>query len=65
MKRDGQALTLPIASKTDDTYFTVTVPIEISDQFFGWICGFGKKAKITAPTRVEKQFKEYVDKRDR
>ena len=49
-------------SKADETHFTVTVPIEISDQFFGWICGFGKKAKITAPPRVEEQFKEYVDK---
>ena len=49
-------------SKTDDTHFSVTVPIEISDQFFGWICGFGKKAKITAPPRIEEQFKEYVDK---
>lgn len=48
-------------SKTDDTHFTVTVPIEISDQFFGWICGFGKKAKIMAPPRVKEQFIEYVN----
>lgn len=49
-------------SKTDGTHFTVTVPIEISDQFFAWVCGFGKKAKITAPPRVVEQFTEYLDK---
>ena len=49
-------------SKADDNHFTVTAQVEISDQFFGWICGFGRKAKITYPERVEEQFKEYVDK---
>ena len=49
-------------SKFDDTHFTVSVQIEISDQFFAWVCGFGKKAKITAPPRVTEQFKEYLDK---
>ena len=50
-----------IYSKVDETHFNVTVQVEISDQFFGWICGFGKKAKIMAPPRVKKQFKEYLN----
>ena len=48
-------------SKADDNHFNMTTQVEISDQFFGWICGFGKKAKIIYPERVEKQFKEYMD----
>ena len=33
-------------SKLDETHFTVSVEVEISEQFFSWICGFGNKAKI-------------------
>lgn len=33
----------------DDTHFIVTADVEISDQFYGWICGFRKKAVIVSP----------------
>ena len=49
-------------SKTDETHFTISVPVEISDNFFSWLCQFGKKAKIVAPERVIEQFTEYLDK---
>lgn len=29
--------------KADDKHFVVETEVEISDQFFGWILGFGKK----------------------
>ena len=32
--------------KVDETHFSVTAKVEISDQFFGWLLGFGKKAKV-------------------
>lgn len=48
--------------KTDDNHFTINAPIEISDQFFGWLCGFGKKAKIISPPKIVEQFTEYIDK---
>jgi predicted DNA-binding transcriptional regulator YafY len=51
-----------IYSKIDDKHFTVTVPVEVSDQFFGWLCGFGKRAKILAPPAVVDQFAAYLDK---
>ena len=51
-----------IYQKTDNTHFTVTVPIEVSDQFFSWVCGFGRRAKITAPPQVVDKFTEYLDK---
>ena len=51
-----------IYSKSDDTHFTITASVEISDQFFSWLCQFGKKAKIMTPERVINQFTEYLDK---
>lgn len=49
-------------NKCDDRHFTVTTQVEISDQFFGWILGFGKKAKLIAPDDVVDQFRSYMDK---
>ena len=49
-------------SKVDDYHFMVATDIEISDQFFGWICGFGNKAVIMAPESVKNQFVEYINK---
>ena len=48
--------------KVDETHFSVTAKVEISDQFFGWILGFGKKAKILYPDAVLDQFRAYMDK---
>ena len=48
--------------KYDDTHFVVTAHVEISDQFFGWILGFGKKAKLLYPDDVVEQFRAYIDK---
>ena len=48
--------------KHDETHFVVTAKVEISDQFFGWILGFGKKAKILYPDAVLDQFRAYMDK---
>lgn len=45
-----------------EKHFVVTTEIEISDQFFGWVCGFGRKAKIVSPASVVEQFKAYVEK---
>ena len=48
--------------KVDETHFSVTAKVEISDQFFGWLLGFGKKAKLLYPDDVVEQFKAYMDK---
>lgn len=45
----------------DKKHFSITPKVSISDQFFGWICGFGNKAKILSP-QYEKMFIEYLDK---
>ena len=49
-------------SKMDDTHFKVAAPVEVSDQFYSWICQFGRSAKIVAPDKVVEQFTEYLDK---
>ncbi len=48
--------------KADDNHFNIVADVEISDQFFGWICGFGNKAKIIDPLKVKIQFTEYIEK---
>lgn len=50
-----------VYSKVDEEHFVIYVDVEISEQFFGWLCGFGKKAKIIAPESVVEQFKNYLD----
>ena len=46
----------------DDKHFSITAPVEISDQFYGWVLGFGNKAKILKPQKVVEGFTEYLDK---
>ena len=48
-------------AKVDDTYFGVTAKVEISEQFFGWLLGFGNKAKIVYPDDVIGHFRKYLD----
>ncbi len=42
--------------------FTVSVEVEISEQFFGWLCGFGNRAKIISPVSVVERLKEFLKK---
>lgn len=49
-------------SQMDDTHFTATTEVEISNQFYGWICGFGNDAKILLPKSAVLGFTEYIDK---
>ena len=49
-------------AKVDESHFRVDVEVEISDQFFAWLCGFGRKARIMGPEPAIKEFQEYLDK---
>lgn len=49
-------------TKADDSHFTVDPEVEISDQFFSWLCGFGKKVRIIGPEFVREEFMAYLDK---
>lgn len=48
--------------KVDDKHFSVQVEVPITDQFFGWLCSFGKRVKIISPPPIQDKFKEYLDK---
>ena len=49
-------------SRSDDHHFTVFADVEISDQFFGWICGFGTKAQLLSPSTVVNDFTSYLER---
>ena len=51
-----------IYAKVDDRHFSVTAQVEISDQFYGWLLGFGKRVKLTYPEDAVEGFKAYLDK---
>ncbi len=43
-------------------YLTVSVPVAIGDQFFGWLLGMGTKVTIVEPPEVKKQMVELMTK---
>lgn len=47
---------------SDEKHFTVTAEVDISNQFFGWLLGFGKRVKLLGPQNVVEQFQAYIDK---
>ena len=47
--------------KNDEHHFTLSTEIEISDQFLGWLCGFGVGAQIVAPDHVKSKFEAFLD----
>ncbi len=48
-------------SKVDEKHFSVLTEVELSDQFFSWLCGFGNKVKIMEPELAEK-YMAHLDK---
>lgn len=51
-----------IYSKVDKDHFKINVKVEVSEQFYGWLLGFGKRVKLIAPDNVVEDFKAYLDK---
>ncbi len=51
-----------IYSKEDDRHFSISAKVYISDQFYGWLCGLGKRVKIISPDYVAEDYKAYLDK---
>ena len=42
------------------SHFVLSADIDISNQFFSWVCGFHKKAVIMGPPVVVEQFKSFL-----
>lgn len=49
-------------TKADADHFYMEADVDISDQFFSWLSGFGKKVKITGPQSVVDEYKAFLDK---
>lgn len=43
-------------------HFKVVADVEVSPQFFGWICGFGNRAVIESPQNVVDDFQKHIEK---
>ena len=54
--------TSPILIPEGETHFHFTVPICVSEQFYGWVCGFGGKVEITAPAAVRSGLQEMTSR---
>ena len=50
----------PMIDKATDT-FTVTVPVAVGDQFFGWVFGMRNKVTIVAPESVKEKMKKILE----
>ena len=44
--------------REDDRHFRITVPVAVSDQFFGWVFGLGKTVRIVGPEDVKAKMKK-------
>ena len=47
-----------VTRKVDNNHFEITVPIAVSEQFYGWIFGLGKAVRIIGPSRVKEGMKK-------
>ena len=48
--------------KEGEKHFAVSAEVEISDQFFAWVCQFGNKAKILSPKDAVDGMREFLNK---
>ena len=48
--------------KVDDKHFTAQAEVELSDMFYTWVFGFGRRAKILEPVYVVDKMREYCQK---
>ena len=60
----GSAMTRPVftTQKWMTPISAWTTQVEISDQFFGWALGFGKKEKLIDSDEVVEQLETHLDK---
>ena len=45
-----------------DKHFTISVVVDVSPQFFGWLVGLGVSVKVISPDNVIKAMSDYVSK---
>lgn len=57
LDRFGKDVTL---QKLSADRFAVHVKVMVSRQFYGWLAGIGKEAKVTSPERVKEGYRNYL-----
>ena len=45
--------------KTDDGYFELTAPVELSPTFYGWLFQFGNEAQLLSPASARAEFADW------
>ena len=60
--RDRFGKTPLFVPEEDGAYFHFDVPVCVSPQFYGWVCGFGGKVEVTAPAEVRQGLREIAKK---
>jgi len=58
MDRFGRGV---LVMKEDERHFRITVPVAVSNQFFGWIFGLGKNVRIVAPDSVKEKMQKALE----
>lgn len=43
-----------------EKHFTLTTEIEVSDQFYGWLCGLGGGVRLLAPAEEAEKYQEHL-----
>lgn len=46
--------------KRDENHFSIRVNIAVSGQFYGWLTGLGKGARILLPENIKSEYEEYL-----
>lgn len=49
-------------SKNSGNTFTAHLRVNISAQFYGWLCALGSEAKIISPVEEQEKFLDYINK---
>ena len=50
-----------ITRRVDDDHFVITVDVQLSPTFFGWVFKFGDKAEILSPDKAVDKAKEIIE----
>lgn len=58
--KDRFGKSILLVPEADGTHFHFDVPVCVSPQFYGWVCGFDGKVEVTAPAEVRKGIHDMV-----
>ena len=57
-----QIIAVVIPHRKADGQFTISVPIMVSNQFFGWLAGLGTGVRVESPARVSEEYRVFLQR---